>query len=63
MEEQGIGAVAFVDPDGTFWGPTPTGSLCSAGTVWVPIEDYQAVVGLLEAALRRERKLLAGVRA
>jgi hypothetical protein len=43
---------AFIDSEGLFWAPTPSGSFAAGGTVWVPFEDWQAVVGLLEEALR-----------
>jgi hypothetical protein len=49
--------VAFIDPDGTFWNPPVGDAHAAKGRVWVPYEDWQGCVGLLEAALRRERAL------
>lgn len=55
--------IAFVDQEGTFWPPSIRDAQVMCGAVYVPYEDFMDVASLLEAALRRERKLLSGVAA
>lgn len=47
--------VAFIDEHGTFWKPRVTHARVFGGQVYVPFDDWIGAVGLLEAALRRER--------
>lgn len=49
--------VAFVDEHGSFWSPHITEVQVIGGRPFVPFTDWQACVGLLEAALRRERAM------
>lgn len=57
--DPGAALTAFVDVDGTFWPPSIRQVTTQHGQVWVPYEDWQDLVGLLEAALWRERGLQA----